>query len=33
MKNTNLYKLNKESLYKMIIEKENEIKILKTKLS
>ena len=36
IKNMNLNKLNKESkesLYKMIFEKENEIKILKTKLS
>ena len=33
MKNLNLNELNKESLYKMIIEKDNEIKILKTKLN
>ena len=33
MKNINLNELNKESLYKKIYEKNNEIKILKTKLS
>jgi len=33
VKNINLNELNKESLYKMIFEKDNEIKILKAKLS
>ena len=33
MKNINLNELNQESLYKMKFEKENEIRILKAKLS